>query len=620
MKLFLAFPLALLVACEGEPTDLDGLAIRGRVFNDANRSGLQDEGEAGIGGIAVYLDLNRDGVQDANEPTATTNAEGDYAIRGLDSGDYLVRQALPFGYRNEVDANARVHPNRSKQPSHKSPGKGRSAIIGGADADASNYPFMVSVGSASGSQFSQYCGGALISDEYVLTAAHCSEGSEPADVAVMLGSQLAEEGGRVVGVSAIRVHPEWTGETSEGFDMALLRLSDRLDLEELGLRTVDLMLPEDEALAAAGVLSTTIGWGVTDNPSDQLQEVHVPITSKQQCAEAYPEVSTFETQICAGAPDGGLDSCQGDSGGPLLVRDPFGDRWLHAGITSWGHGCGLPGKPGIYGRTSGMAEWALRQIRSESIAYALTLNNHNGSVDFSNQVTTRPLKGEIDDRWALSPIELLGVEGDATPANQSLSFQFSLFGDSADPAGANYTCTFDEDGDGPAAASEFPCNTGVNQVDFEGYRDGAYLSRINVASPSRQGSRSVFVRAGEPPFTEEFGSLQPSDGTDPDYSGDYYIDHFELTGLVPGVVSILDVDATFGVQLTLYDGGERDSSGGGRISEELGSSPNTGFASLQFVPEANRAYLVGVSSLGERSSGDYELRVVNSGTAVATEL
>jgi len=90
--------------------------------------------------------------------------------------------------------------------------------------------------------------------------------------------------------------------------------------------------------------------------------------------------------------------------------------------------------------------------------------------------------------------------------------------------------------------------------------------------------------------------------------------------LIPGVVSIIDVDATFGVQLTLYDGNERDSSGGGRITQTNGSAPDTTIASLQFVPEANRTYLVGVSSLGERSSGDYELRAVNSGTPVPTEL
>ena len=617
MKLLLAVALGLLAACEGEPTDLDTLAIRGRVFNDVDRSGLQDGSEVGLAGITVYVDLNRDGIQDGNDPSAVTDGEGSYAIRGLVPNTYLIRQALPFGYRNEVDANARLASTARKSEAPET-GMGRSPIIGGADVDANNYPFMVSVGSGSSSDFSQFCGGALVSDEFIVTAAHCSEGAEPSDVSVMLGSQLADEGGLVVGVSAIRIHPDWTGETSEGFDIALWRLDQRLDLEELRLRTVELMRPQDEGLAAAGALSATIGWGVTDNPSYALQEVHVPITSDQQCADAYPQVSTFETQICAGAPSGGLDSCQGDSGGPLLVRDPFNDRWLHAGITSWGRGCGLPGKPGIYGRTSSLSEWALGQMREDSIAYALTVRTRNGTVDFSNQATTRVQRGAVGDRWALSPIELVGIEDAVVDADQDVSFQFSLFGDSTNRT--DFACTFDADGDGPAPASEFLCVEGVNQVDFGGYADGAYVSRIAVTTPSRVGSRSLFVRAGEPPFTQALGTLQASDGNDPDYSGDYYIDHFELAGLIPGVVSIIDVDATFGVQLALYDGNERDSSGGGRISQANGSAPDTSIASLQFVPEANRTYLVGVSSLGERSSGDYELRAVNSGTPVATEL
>tara|TARA_R110002096_G_scaffold292224_1_gene486538 strand:- start:94268 stop:96244 length:1977 start_codon:yes stop_codon:yes gene_type:complete len=619
MKLLLVVPLVLLAACEGEPTGLDGLAIRGRVFNDIDRNGLQEEDEAGIAGITVFVDLNRDGLQDAGEPSSATSIQGDYAIRGLEAGEYVIRQVLPFGYRNEVDANARVLGADTPAGAPKL-GRGQLSIIGGADVDASNYPFMVSMGFGTASNFSQYCGGALVSDEYVLTAAHCSEGSEPEDVAVMLGSQLADEGGHVVRVAEILVHPDWTGEISEGFDMSLLRLDQRINLEELGLRTIPLMRPDDEALAGAGALSTTIGWGVTDNPSLALQEVHIPLTSDEVCAEAYPQVRSFETQICAGAPSGGLDSCQGDSGGPLLVRDPFNHRWLHAGITSWGRGCGLPGKPGIYGRTSAMSRWALGQMRGESIAYTLNLRNRNASVDFSNEATTRELRGDVDVRWSLSQFEMLGIENNTVEASQAVSFQFSLFGDATAPASANFTCTFDPDDTGPIAATQFPCEAGVNQVDFAGYDDGIYLTRLDVASPNRQGGRTLFVRAGEPPFSEESGTLQASDGTDPDFGGDYYIDYFELINLEPGTISILDIDATFGVQLAIYDASERDSSGGGRIMQVAGGSPDNTVASLQLIPEANRSYLVGVSSVGKRGSGDYTLRVVNSGTAVATEL
>ncbi|MCP4449737.1 MAG: trypsin-like serine protease [Myxococcales bacterium] len=623
MKLLLAVPLALLACCRGEPSDLDSLSVRGRVFDDLNRDGHFDLDETGIAGITVYLDLDEDGSLDEGEPAARTDQSGNYGLTDLAKGSYQVRQVLPFGFRNEVDANARIV--RPDDLDAASPtGSKRAAIIGGADVDAARFPFMVSVGTGISGDFSQFCGGALVSDQFIVTAAHCSEGSAPDEVAIMLGSQEADEGGYVFGVSAITIHPDWSGDISEGYDMALWRLDQRVDLNALGLSTVDLMRPEEAFLSTAGTLSTTIGWGVTDNPSDALQEVHVPITSQDRCAEAYPQVRTFETQICAGAIAGGLDSCQGDSGGPLLVRDPAGERWLHVGVTSWGSGCGLAGKPGIYGRSSGMSEWAHALMLEYSLSYTVNLSKRNAQVNFSNQRTTRTSLGKVDDRWALSNIEMIGSEDDAIDANRSVSFRFFLFGDAAEAdfvgAPTEYTCTFDPDGDGPAAPGEFLCETGINRVDFGGYEDGAYLARIDVSSATREGSRSRFVRAGEPPFTETTGTLQFSDGNDPDFGGDFYIDYFEIDGLLPGVVSIIEVDASFSVQLGLYDAGLRGSGGGGTLDIANGRSPDPSMAAVQFVPEAGRSYLIGVSSQGERASGDYGLRVVNSGTAVATEL
>jgi secreted trypsin-like serine protease len=83
----------------------------------------------------------------------------------------------------------------------------------------------------------------------------------------------------------------------------------------------------------------------------------VPITTDAYCGSAY---STFDatTMVCAGFPQGGVDTCQGDSGGPLLVPTATGTLRL-AGDTSWGEGCAQPGKPGIYGR---LGDTALRSF------------------------------------------------------------------------------------------------------------------------------------------------------------------------------------------------------------------------------------------------------------------
>ncbi len=609
MKLALAAVPLVLLSCRAEPEALDGMSIRGRVFDDRNANGLLDADESVMTGVVVYTDQNQNGQRDVGELETTTDADGAYAFTGLAAGTYRLHQELPFGWRNEVQA---------QTPG--TVGGNRSAIIGGADVDAGLYSFMVSVGEADGEDFYPFCGGALISDRFVLTAAHCSEDTDPGDVAVMLGSQLSNEGGTIMQVSAITIHPEWTSSTVRGYDMALWELNKRVDLAALGLSTVDMMRPQEELLASAGMLSTTIGWGVTDNPSELLQEVHVPIASNDRCAEAYPDVRTFETQICAGAVGGGLDSCQGDSGGPLLVRDPEGQRWLHAGITSWGDGCGLPGKPGIYGRTSAMSEWARAQIIEPSRFYDIVLDDQNLALDFSNQATTRPIVGAIDDRWALSKLEMLSGDGESVSANSSVGFRFFLFRDPVHPESANYSCRFDPDGDGPLGSEEFVCEAGVNHVDFGGYADGIFASRINVQSASRQGHRSLFVRAGEPPFTETTGTLTSNDGNDPDFGGDYYIDHLALTDLTAGVVTRVEVESTFGLYLGLYDANVRTANGGGGLDSRNGEGPDADMASIQFVPEAGRSYLIGVSTLAERRGGDYTVRMVNSGIAVATDL
>jgi len=121
----------------------------------------------------------------------------------------------------------------------------------------------------------------------------------------------------------------------------------------------------EEPLWAPGVTETIVGYGATSeggSTPDRLQEANVPIVSDASCAMAY---SSFEnrTMLCAGFPEGKVDSCQGDSGGPLFGRRADGSLVV-VGSTSQGEGCARPGKPGIYARVgdTDLREW----IRSEA--------------------------------------------------------------------------------------------------------------------------------------------------------------------------------------------------------------------------------------------------------------
>jgi hypothetical protein len=590
-----------------------GLTVSGRVWDDVNGDGIFDEGEAPRVNVAVYIDTNDDQILDEDEVRVRSDGAGNFSIPGLAPATYTVRTDLEFGWRRSPAATARRlvtgagEDKRAKEIAH---------IIGGSDAGDMTYPFMASVGNVYGDDYYHFCGGALISDRFVLTAAHCSVDTDPGDVQVLLGSNSTEEGGQRFSVRSITVHPDWDDSISNGHDMALWELSERVDLVGLGLYTVDMLGGETQELAAPSTLATTIGWGVHDNGSDNLQEVHVPIVGEESCAISYPEVQTFATQICAGAIDGGLDSCQGDSGGPLLVRDETNQRWLHAGITSWGNGCGLPGEPGIYGRTSAMSSWAKSRIREESSGYQVGLTTRNVALDFPQQATTRPLIGQAPPRWAVSKMTLSGVEDGAIAADVSFGARFFVFKENLASL-QEFECEVDLDGAGLIAPAGTSCESGINQVLLAGYPDGAYDLTLSVTSAGKTRSRSQVIVAGTLEEAEVLGGLSFTDASDADYPGTYYIDYYEVTAADAGVLSLVEVDASFNLQIGLYDPDLRTIVDGGGVIQRVSGGESAAF---NFVPEAGKRYLIGVSSRSDKVTGSYTLKLRNNGTPTLTSL
>ncbi|KAK9695315.1 Trypsin [Popillia japonica] len=210
-------------------------------------------------------------------------------------------------------------------------------IIGGSSVDISQYPYQVSLlwwGS-------HICGGSIISASYVVTAAHCTDGSSASSLSIRAGSSTRNSGGTVVGVSALNQHPSYDS-WSLDYDISVLALSSSPLLANIAA----ISLPSQNQQLAAGTESVVSGWGTTSEngaAANQLQAVTVPIVSSSDCQSAYsPWYSITARMLCAGSTEGGRDACQGDSGGPLAADGVL------VGVVSWGIGCARPQYPGVY--------------------------------------------------------------------------------------------------------------------------------------------------------------------------------------------------------------------------------------------------------------------------------
>ncbi len=246
-------------------------------------------------------------------------------------------------------------------------------IVGGREADPGEWPWQVAIVQRGADTFNgQFCGGSLISRDWVLTAAHCVDFLTPNDVDVAAGIHnlvMPDPGFLRVGVAEIVINPGWFG--SGDSDLALLRLASPIDERPAAAGALPIAFIDPAPAgspAFVGLTSVVTGWGNTLGQPDPgginfpeaLHEVEVPVVSNEYCNSVYYGGIT-DNMLCAGLMRGGADSCQGDSGGPLVVFDDAAGSWLLAGIVSFGQGCGIPGVPGVYTRVSPFADW-LREV------------------------------------------------------------------------------------------------------------------------------------------------------------------------------------------------------------------------------------------------------------------
>jgi trypsin len=212
-------------------------------------------------------------------------------------------------------------------------------VVGGESASTTDYPWVVALTTPAGE--SAYCGGALVTPDRVVTAAHCVSGYVLANIRVVAGrTDLRSDEGEERTVLRAWLHPDYQSPT-EGADVAVLFLDRAVSYGTVPLET-------DQDAYVPGLPGTILGWGYTSESgpsSPVLRSAAVSLVADSDCAATFQEFDP-ETMVCASAPDGRMDACYGDSGGPLIADGRL------IGIISWGSGCARQGTPGVYTRVA----------------------------------------------------------------------------------------------------------------------------------------------------------------------------------------------------------------------------------------------------------------------------
>ncbi|CAG5107778.1 Oidioi.mRNA.OKI2018_I69.chr1.g3483.t1.cds [Oikopleura dioica] len=222
-------------------------------------------------------------------------------------------------------------------------------IIGGSEVvDRTQWPWMVSIG--------DFCGGSIVGNRWVLTAAHCCSKDKFSIQNVYIGhvDRLNLDSKEAIPISSFRVHPDFNEETLEN-DLCLIKLARELEYSD----TVQpLCINDEEFDLESGSEAFIAGWGLVkeDGSASQfLKEARIPIVSNEECSVPYGDDFKAETMFCAGYAQGGIDSCQGDSGGPLVLLE--NDVPTAHGVVSWGVGCGRAGMYGVYAKLVDSKVW-----------------------------------------------------------------------------------------------------------------------------------------------------------------------------------------------------------------------------------------------------------------------
>jgi len=237
---------------------------------------------------------------------------------------------------------------KTKYDSYRADGR----IVGGRQAKKGEFPWQVQVQKYG----SHWCGGTLLDDQWVLSAAHCFEDTRMSIYQFVLGqhNKFTNEGTeQTFSASKIIRHKNYVNGGVK-YDIVLIKLNGRARFNEY-VRTACMPSHNENFVGESNCIVS--GWGALREGSGGptiLNAVQKPVISNSVCKQAYYNI--YDYNICGGFAQGGKDACQGDSGGPYVCKKA-GQPWKIVGVVSWGHGCARPGKYGVYSSVPYFYNW-----------------------------------------------------------------------------------------------------------------------------------------------------------------------------------------------------------------------------------------------------------------------
>ncbi|XP_047524458.1 chymotrypsin-2-like [Pieris napi] len=246
---------------------------------------------------------------------------------------------------------AEISKSDDPQELEEDQGDGAGRVVGGTDAPDGALPYQVSLQVAYDDNFST-CGGAIIADRWILTAAHCVQGESAKELSVLAGTNNKKSGGTRYKIDKIIKHKKYTYSPLVN-DIALLRTTKKIKFTEK-VKAIELATEDPKP----GDKCKLSGWGFTtqnqDNSPDKLQWLDVKIISNEDCKTSLirryeKSFPITENHICTYNKNG-EGNCQGDSGGTLACKNKS------AGIVSWNYPCAR-GQPDAYTRVTKYTTW-----------------------------------------------------------------------------------------------------------------------------------------------------------------------------------------------------------------------------------------------------------------------